>query len=84
MSQALGRLEGEHNLNSAMSISVKPKKRGRPATGRDPLIGVRMPSALTEAIDAWREMQDDPPPSRSEAIRHIPTDHLKAKGLLPK
>jgi metal-responsive CopG/Arc/MetJ family transcriptional regulator len=32
------------------SISVTPKKRGRPATGRDPLITVRLPPELIEEI----------------------------------
>lgn len=39
---------------------------------------------LLQAIDAWREKQVDPKPSRSEAIRHILSDYLKVKGFFPK
>jgi len=53
-----------------MSIAVKPKKRGRPATGKDPLIGFRAPPQLRAAIDKWRKNQSDLP-SRSEAIRRL-------------
>jgi hypothetical protein len=58
------------------SISVKPKKtdaaepkkRGRPATGKDPLVGVRIPVELTAEIDAWAKQNGV---SRSEAIRRM-------------
>jgi len=52
------------------SILVKPKKRGRPATGKDPLLAFRAPPELTERIDAWAAKQKDAP-SRSEAIRRL-------------
>jgi predicted DNA-binding protein len=35
------------------SIEVIPKKRGRPATGKDPLIAVRLPRKLINALDKW-------------------------------
>jgi hypothetical protein len=61
-------------LNSFMakSISVKHKNRGRgrPATGHDPLVGVRMPPELRARIDAWAARQEDMP-SLSEAIRRM-------------
>ncbi|OYY84620.1 MAG: hypothetical protein B7Y61_08740 [Rhizobiales bacterium 35-66-30] len=50
------------------SITVKPKKRGRPATGKDPLVGVRMPPDLVAKLDDWCAKQA-PAPSRSAAIR---------------
>jgi len=53
-----------------MSITIKPKKRGRPATGKNPLLGFRAPSELRAAIEAWRKKQRDLP-SRSEAIRRL-------------
>ena len=56
-----------------MSITVKPKKRGRPATGRDPLIAFRAPAELRQSLDIWRRTQPDLP-SRSEAIRRL-VDH---------
>src|ERR1700730_9202224 len=30
---------------------VKPKKRGRPATGRDPIMALRVPPALRERVE---------------------------------
>src|SRR5258705_110349 len=52
----------------AKSISVKRKKRGRPATGTDPLVGVRLPEATIKALDAWAAGKNI---SRSEAIREF-------------
>jgi hypothetical protein len=51
-------------------ITVSPKKRGRPATGKDPMLNFRAPKTLIELIDAWAEKQKDAP-SRSEAIRRL-------------
>ena len=52
------------------SIKVKPKKRGRPATGKDPLIGFRAPPDVRGAIVKWAENQPDKP-TLSEAIRRL-------------
>jgi hypothetical protein len=52
----------------AKSITVKQKMRGRPATGFDPLVGVRIPKDLIKKIDAWSKAQKT---SRSEAIRRL-------------
>lgn len=57
---------------------VIPKKRGRPSTGRDPVIPVRIPPALTGAIDAWAAKTGDDC-TRSEAIRRLVELGLKAK-----
>jgi hypothetical protein len=35
------------------AISVPPKRRGRPATGHDPSIKVRVPVDLIAAIERW-------------------------------
>jgi metal-responsive CopG/Arc/MetJ family transcriptional regulator len=51
------------------SITVIPKKRGRPATGRDPLVALRLPPALTERIDEWAKANGED--SRSEAMRRL-------------
>lgn len=59
-----------YNLNTMTSITVKPKKRGRPATGKDPLVGFRAPAEIREAIERFRETESDDP-SQSEAIRRI-------------
>ncbi len=51
------------------SIKVTPKKRrGRPATGRDPHVTSRMPSALIADVEAWAIANDT---TRSEALRRL-------------
>jgi hypothetical protein len=51
------------------SITVTPKKkRGRPATGRDPHVTSRMPQALIDQIEIWASKNDS---NRSEAIRRL-------------
>ena len=60
----------------AKSITVKPK-RGRPATGRDPFVGIRLPATLIESIQAWSEKNDAA--SRSEAIRRLVELGLEVK-----
>ncbi|WP_428665078.1 ribbon-helix-helix domain-containing protein [Reyranella sp.] len=52
----------------AGSIQAQPKKRGRPATGKDPLLTVRAPAQLIEAIDAWATKEGF---GRSEAVRRL-------------
>jgi hypothetical protein len=63
----------------AKSNKVIPKKkRGRPATGKDPLTAFRLPPDLTKAIEKWAAEQPDEP-NRSEAIRRLVEQGLKAK-----
>jgi hypothetical protein len=51
--------------------ALKPKrKRGRPATGRDPVTAIRLPEDLRVRVEAWAARQRDAP-SRSEAIRRL-------------
>ena len=59
------------------SIPVKRKKRGRPATGVDPLVGVRMSPESRKAVEAWAKRQADKP-SLSEAIRRMVEIVLKS------
>ena len=61
------------------SISVNKKSRGRPKKvgGVDPVSAVRLPSDLTQEVDAWGEKREL---SRSEAIRRLVEIGLKAKG----
>jgi hypothetical protein len=54
----------------AKSIKVKPKKRGRPATGKDPLMGFRASPEIRASIVRWAETEPDKP-SLSEAIRRL-------------
>lgn len=63
------------------SISVTPKKRGRPATGKHPPVNVRMPPDLADAIDSFSADENDKP-ARSEAIRRIIRDWLVGHGYL--
>ena len=57
---------------------VIPKRRGRPATGKDPLISLRMPKDRIAEVERWAASQEDPP-GRSEAIRRLVELGLKAK-----
>jgi hypothetical protein len=66
-----------YTLIMTKSISVTPKKkRGRPATGRDPHVTARLPQDLIDAIERWAEKGGA---SRSEAIRRLVEIGLKAK-----
>jgi len=46
------------------------KKRGRPATGHDPVTAIRLSPAMRNALDNWRRVEPDTP-NRSEAIRRL-------------
>jgi hypothetical protein len=43
---------------------------GRPATGKDPVLTLRAPPALTGRVEDWAKRQADRP-SRSEALRRL-------------
>jgi hypothetical protein len=60
----------------AKSIKVIPKKRGRgrPATGKDPLVAFRLPRKDIERVDGWARQHDL---TRSEAIREMITEALR-------
>jgi hypothetical protein len=62
----------------AKSISVKRKKAGRPATGTDPLYGVRITDALMTQIMNWAGANGA---TRSEAIRRLVELGLTVKVL---
>ncbi|SCM71527.1 conserved exported hypothetical protein [uncultured Pleomorphomonas sp.] len=70
-----------YNTYIMTSISVKHKKRGRPATGKTPITGVRLPDDVGEALERFAETAFEKP-SRSEAIRHILKEWLREKGYL--
>lgn len=68
---------------SRINDIVKPvakKRRGRPATGLGSLVGTRWSEADVEAIDVWRQGQEDQP-NRAEAIRQLVR---KGLGVKPK
>jgi hypothetical protein len=59
------------------SIKVIPKKkrgRGRPATGRDPVLAVRLPNELRTTVEEWAKKEKM---TRSEAIRMLIERGLK-------
>ena len=53
-----------------MSQSVQRKRRGRPATGTTPLVGVRMRKELQQAIRVWAQKQTDQP-NFAVAVRRL-------------
>jgi hypothetical protein len=55
----------------------RKKRRGRPATGTAPLVGVRMTKELQDQIRDWAEEHDDVP--LATAIRRLVEVGLKAK-----
>lgn len=59
---------------------TEKRRRGRPATGKDPVASVRIPKEVAAAITAWIERQPDPKPSRSEAIRRLIERGLETKS----
>ena len=62
----------------AKSITDNPKKRGRPATGKDPMVGVRMSEKFQEEIRLWARKQGSDL-SLAAAIRRLVEIGLKAK-----
>ena len=58
------------NMAKRSTEKVIPKKPGRPATGRHPMLALRLSPALRSAIENWAKQQNDKP-SRSEAIRRL-------------
>jgi hypothetical protein len=48
------------------SVKVRPKKRRRPTTGKEQLVGVRLPDATIRRIGNWAKRA-----SRSDAIRRL-------------
>jgi len=64
----------------ARSVKAKPKERRRPATDRQPFVGVRLPRSLISEIEKWAAAQGASI-SRSEAIRRLV--ELALAGLRP-
>lgn len=50
------------------TVAPERRKPGRPATGRDPHVPLRLPQRLLDDIDRWRA---DSGMTRSAAIRHL-------------
>ena len=58
------------------STKVEPKPRARPVTGKDSLVGVRLPPELIERIDTWAKREGAA--TRSDAIRRLVDQSLTA------
>ena len=54
----------------AATLALSAGRRGRPATGQDPVVTFRLGVEYTKAIDNWRCTERDKP-FRSEAIRWL-------------
>jgi hypothetical protein len=61
------------------SIKVHQKKIGRPATGRDPAVTVRLPETVLGDVETWAGKQERDL-NRSQAIRALVELGLKAKA----
>jgi hypothetical protein len=61
----------------AKSIKVHQKKRGRPATGRDPAVTVRISAPVLAAAQEWAKGEGIE--SRSSAIARLVELGLQAK-----
>lgn len=63
------------------SISVTHKKRGRPATGKNPHLSIRVDPEIIHAVETYRSNENGNL-NQSEAIRRILKDWLTEKGYL--
>lgn len=62
------------------SISDKPKrKRGRPATGRDPMIGFRAGPDIVKGLETAARAESEP---KSEIMRKAVAEWLRARGYM--
>jgi hypothetical protein len=66
------------------SKRAEPKKpgRGRPATGKDPLVALRLSTERIKQIDAWAKREGVA--SRAEAIRRLVNESLVAATQQPR
>jgi Arc/MetJ-type ribon-helix-helix transcriptional regulator len=60
------------------TIKVDQKRgRGRPATGRDPMVSSRIPAEIVDEIDQWADENET---TRSDAIRQLVEKALADRG----
>lgn len=57
-------IDAHHEVNKGNT--KKQRGRGRPATGRDPVMAIRLSDELRAAVDHWAAVEKK---TRSEAIR---------------
>lgn len=60
-------------MTRSILVDQKKRGRGRPATGRDPVVSGRVPKEVLDALDQWAAANGC---TRSEAVAH-----LLARGL---
>jgi len=58
-------------------MSSRRKRVGRPATGHDPMVGLRMSKETRAAVKKWAASQSDKP-TFSEALRRLIDIGLKS------
>jgi hypothetical protein len=68
-----------YTVTMPKSIKVHQKKSGRPATGRDPAVTIRLPQEVLDGVATWATKQPDEL-NRSQAIRRLVELGLKAKA----
>lgn len=61
---------------TSSTLNVKQKKRGRPATGKSPIVGVRVTPYLNKALEQVLLDPEFPVTNMSEAVRYILLDWL--------
>jgi hypothetical protein len=64
-------------MAKSIPVKHKPKKPGRPATGHDPFVGIRLPKSLLTEIHQWSV--ENEATSRTQAIRRLVEIGLKAR-----
>lgn len=62
---------------SDATVSVKQKRRGRPPTGRDPLVGIRLPVETVAKVDEIAQADGS---SRSVVIRQAIEREIKRRA----
>jgi hypothetical protein len=61
-------------IKEQIVLARKPeskKKGGRPATGRDPMVGLRLSPEKRRQIEEWAGEQEEDKPAFSEAVRRL-------------
>jgi hypothetical protein len=68
-------------MKKSIPVNKKRRGRGRPATGHDPAVAVRLPKQVLAAVDNWAKKQTIT--SRSDAIRRLIEMGLAAGRTIP-
>jgi metal-responsive CopG/Arc/MetJ family transcriptional regulator len=55
-------------MANSITVTQKKRGRGRPPTGQDPVMTVRLPASLTERIDKHAESRGE---TRSQVMRRF-------------